>query len=78
MKNRSEGSGDQEGLHLLYVSAGDPGLEGPTGDFGVPGPKGVRGDQGLTGPPGNMSDVDMEHMKGEKGDLGFTGRINQG
>lgn len=31
------------------------------------------GDPGLQGPAGKMSDVDMEHMKGEKGDSGISG-----
>lgn len=53
--------------------SGDPGITGPRGEIGEPGLKGERGDTGLQGPPGNMTDVDMEHMKGEKGDLGDTG-----
>lgn len=31
---------------------------------------------GLQGPPGNMTDIEMEHMKGEKGDIGAKGSKN--
>lgn len=58
---------------LLPFLPGDPGITGPRGDSGEPGPKGERGEPGLQGPPGNLTDVEMEHMKGEKGDLGESG-----
>lgn len=58
---------------VVLSLSGDPGLTGVRGVFGDPGPKGERGDQGLQGPPGNMSDVDMGHLKGEKGDIGERG-----
>lgn len=53
--------------------SGNPGIPGPRGNTGDTGLKGERGDTGLQGPPGNMSEVDMEHMKGEKGDIGEIG-----
>lgn len=58
---------------MILTLVGDPGLSGPRGDIGEPGPQGARGDPGIAGPPGNMTDVEMEHMKGEKGDTGNIG-----